>query len=255
MNILFVGDVVGRPGRDYLTENLGRIKKENNIDVCICNGENSAHGNGATAETASQIYQAGADIITMGNHTFKQNTQKLFDECGYVIRPINYPSTLPGEGSIIFDTGYARIGVINAQGRIFMDPLDSPFTACRKEVDHLKKDCDIIIIDFHAETTSEKAAMAHYLDGEVTAVIGTHTHVQTADETILPKGTAFISDVGMTGVKDSILGVDKHIIVDRFVNLTNNKFVIAEGKVMFNAVVIEADVETKKAIAIKRINF
>ena len=255
MNILFIGDVVGKPGRDYLTENLGKIKKDNNIDFCICNGENSAHGNGATAETASQIYQAGADIITMGNHTFKQNTQKLFDDCDYVIRPINYPSSLPGEGSIVFDTGYAKIGVINAQGRIFMDPLDSPFTACRKEVDRIKNDCDLILIDFHAETTSEKAAMAHYLDGEVAAVIGTHTHVQTADETVLPKGTAFISDVGMTGVKDSILGVDKHIIVDRFVNLTNNKFVIAQGKVMFNAVVIEADIKTGKANSIKRLNF
>lgn len=255
MNILFIGDVVGRPGRDYLTENLERIKKENKIDFCVCNGENSAHGNGATAETAYQIYQAGADIITMGNHTFKQNAQKLFDDCDYVIRPINYPSTLPGEGSIVFDTGYAKIGVINAQGRIFMDPLDSPFTACKKEVERLKKECDLIIVDFHAETTSEKAAMAHYLDGDVTAVIGTHTHVQTADETVLPNGTAFISDVGMTGVKDSILGVDKKIIVDRFVNLTNNKFVIAEGKVMFNAVVIEADIKTQKAVAIKRLNF
>ncbi len=255
MNILFIGDVVGKPGRDYLTENLGRIKKEYKIDFCICNGENSAHGNGATAETAHQLFQAGADVITMGNHTFRQNAQKLFDDCDYVIRPINYPNSLPGEGSIVFDTGNARIGVINAQGRIFMDPLDSPFTACRKEVDRLKNDCDFIIIDFHAETTSEKAAMAHYLNGEVTAVLGTHTHVQTADETVLMGGTAFISDVGMTGVRDSILGVDKNVIVDRFVNLTNNKFIIAEGTVMFNAVVIEADIKTKKATAITRLNF
>lgn len=255
MNILFIGDVVGKPGRDYLTENLNRIKKENKIDFCICNGENSAHGNGATAETARQLFEAGADIITMGNHTFKNNAQKLFDDCNFVIRPINYPSTLPGEGSIVFDTGSVLIGVINAQGRIFMDPLDSPFTACKKEVERLKKDCDLILIDFHAETTSEKAAMAHFLDGEVTAVLGTHTHVQTADEIVLPKGTAFISDVGMTGVKDSILGVDKNIIVERFVNHINQKFVIAEGKVMFNAVVIETDTKTKKALSIKRLNF
>ncbi|MBO5452394.1 MAG: TIGR00282 family metallophosphoesterase [Clostridia bacterium] len=255
MNILFIGDVVGRPGRDFLTDNLNRIKRDYKIDFCICNGENSAHGNGCTYETARQLFEAGADIITMGNHTFKNNTQKLFDDCEYVIRPINYPSTLPGEGSIVFDTGSVRIGVINAQGRIFMDPLDSPFTACKKEVERIKNDCDIIVIDFHAETTSEKAAMAHYLDGEVTAVLGTHTHVQTADEAVLEKGTAFISDVGMTGVKDSILGVDKHIIVDRFVNHINQKFVIAEGKVMFNGVIIEADPKTKKALGIKRLNF
>jgi metallophosphoesterase (TIGR00282 family) len=254
MNILFIGDVVGKPGRDYISASLSKIKSEYKIDFTIANGENSAHGNGATVDTARELYDAGVDIITMGNHTGRNNPQKLFDDFKYIIRPINFPSSFPGEGSIVFDTGKVRIGVINAQGRVFMDPIDSPFTLCKKEISKIKEKCDIIIIDFHAETTSEKGAFAHYFDGSVTAVLGTHTHVQTADEQILPKGTAFISDVGMTGVKDSILGVDKEIIIDRYINHSSRQFALAEGKVMFNGVIIEIDDKTFKAVSIKRIN-
>lgn len=255
MNILFIGDVVGRPGREHLLKHLNRVKKENNIDFCICNGENSAHGNGATPDTARDLYDAGADIITMGNHTFNNDAEKLFDDTNFVIRPLNFPKSLPGEGSVVFDNGKVRFGVINAQGRIYMDPIDSPFDACLKEVNSLKDKCDVIIIDFHCEATSEKAALAYYLDGKVNAVIGTHTHVQTADEKILPNGTAFITDVGMTGVVDSILGVDKNIIVDRFAHFINKRFAIAEGEVKANCVIIEIDDKTFKTLSIKRLNF
>lgn len=255
MNVLFVGDVVGRPGREHLSKNLRRIKKENNIDFCICNGENSAHGNGATADTARELFDAGADIVTMGNHTFNNDAQKLFDDTNFVIRPINFPKSLPGDGSIIYDNGKVRFLVINAQGRVYMDPVDSPFDACIKEIESNKDKCDVIIVDFHCEATSEKGAMGHFLDGKVNAVIGTHTHVQTADEKLLPGGTAFITDVGMTGAVDSVLGVDKNIIVDRFARFINKRFTIAEGPVTANCVIIEIDDKTFKTTSIKRLNF
>lgn len=253
MKILFIGDVVGAPGREYLTKNLRKIKNNYNIDICIANGENSSHGNGASVSSANELYNAGVDVITMGNHTFKRDMTEVFDEFPFVIRPINLPSSLPGNGSYIYDNGKTRLGVINAIGRIYMDPCDSPFTAVSKEIANLKEECDAIFVDFHAEATSEKGAMGYYLDGKVSAVIGTHTHIQTADEKILPKGTAFITDAGMTGPYTSILGVSKDVIVDRFVNFTNSKFEIAGGKVQFNGVVITVDEKTGLASGIERV--
>lgn len=254
MRILFIGDIVGRPGREYLTNNLGRIKREYKIDMCIANGENASHGKGITLNSAETLNMCGVDVITLGNHWTGRDMTTVFDDFAFMVRPANFPKSHPGEGSLVFDMGRARVGVINVQGRVYMDPLDSPFDAADREIAKIKDECDVIIVDFHAEATSEKAAMAYYLDGKVAAVLGTHTHVQTADEKILKGGTAFISDVGMTGVEDSILGVKSDIIVDRFAKIRPGKFELAEGKVQFNGVVIEVDESCGKAVSIERIN-
>ena len=254
MRILFIGDIVGRPGREYLTNNLGRIKREYKIDMCIANGENASHGRGITLNSAETLNMCGVDVITLGNHWTGRDMTTVFDDFAFMVRPANFPVSHPGEGSLVFDMGRTRAGVINVQGRVYMDPLDSPFDAADREIAKIKDECDVIIVDFHAEATSEKAAMAYYLDGQVAAVLGTHTHVQTADEKILKGGTAFISDVGMTGVEDSILGVKSDIIVDRFAKIKPGKFELAEGKVQFNAVVIEVDESCGKAVGIERIN-
>lgn len=254
MRILFIGDIIGRPGREYLTNNLGRIKRENKIDVCIANGENASHGKGITLNSAETLNMCGVDVITLGNHWTARDMTNVFDDFKDMVRPANFPKSHPGEGSMVFDCGRSRVGVINVQGRVYMDPLDSPFEAADREIEKIKDECEIIIVDFHAEATSEKAAMAHYLDGRVSAVLGTHTHVQTADEKILKNGTAFISDVGMTGVYDSILGVRSDIIVDRFAYIKAKKFELAEGAVQFNGVVLDIDEKTGKAVSIERIN-
>lgn len=254
MRILFIGDIVGRPAREYLTNNLGRIKNEYKIDMCIANGENASHGKGITLNSANELNMCGVDVITLGNHWTGRDMRTVFDDFKFMVRPANFPDSHPGEGSLVFDAGKARVGVINVQGRVYLDPLNSPFEAAEKEIEKIKDECDIIFVDFHAEATSEKAALAYFLDGKATAVVGTHTHVQTADEKILKGGTAFISDVGMTGVEDSILGVKSEIIVDRFAFIKPGKFELAEGKVQFNAVVVEADEKTGKAVSIERIN-
>lgn len=254
MNILFIGDIVGRPGRDYIINNLNKIRKDYNIDICIANGENASHGNGLTIYNANELKNAGIDAFTMGNHTFNRNTEELFDEVSNIIRPANYHPSLPGNGSMIFDTGAFRLGIINVQGQISIEPIDSPFTAVTKEIDKIKSECDAIIVDFHAEATSEKSAMGYFLDGKVAAVVGTHTHIQTADEKILPNGTAYITDVGMTGAKNSILGTDISIIVNRFAYQKKDKFVLADGPAQFNGVVISIDEQKGLANNIQRIN-
>lgn len=254
MRILFIGDIIGRPGREYLTNNLEKIKREYKIDMCIANGENASHGKGITLNSANELNMCGVDVITLGNHWTRREMTTVFDDFKFMVRPANFPASMPGEGSLVFDCGRTRVGVINIQGRIYLDPLDSPFEAAIREIEKIKDDCDIIFVDFHAEATSEKAALAHFLDGKVAAVVGTHTHVQTADEKILKNGTAFISDVGMTGVEDSILGVKSEIIVNRLAKYSSGNFELAEGKVQFNAVVIEADEKTGKAVSIERIN-
>ena len=192
MNILFIGDIVGNPGRDYIINNLNKIRNEYKVDICVANGENASHGNSITLSHLKELHTAGIDVFTMGNHTFNINVADVFDEFQYIIRPANYNKNLPGTGSVIYDTGAFRLGVINVQGQVFLDPIDSPFTAVITEYDKIREKCDAIIVDFHAEATSEKGAMAYFLDGKVAAVIGTHTHVQTADEQILPNNTAFI---------------------------------------------------------------
>lgn len=256
MRILAVGDIVASDGREFIYNNLGRIKNKYNIDYCIANGENAAATNGITVDIANTLLRCGADVITLGNHTFaNREYEQVLTDIPRVIRPANFPSETEGSGYFVDDLGDIRIGVINAIGRINMDAVDCPFRATEKVMKEMENKADIIIIDFHAETTSEKLAFGNFFDGKATVVFGTHTHVQTADEHILPNGTGYISDLGMTGVRDSILGVKKEIIMDMYYTRKKHRFEKAEGEVWFNGAVFEVDDKTKKVSGIERLNF
>ena len=214
MNILFIGDVVAQSGVEFLQRKLGELKKKYKADITVVNGENSADGNGITKLSARGIISAGADVITTGNHCFQRNDCGEVFENEYIIRPANYPDGNVGEGFCILDTGRTKVAVVNIMGTSFMDPLDNPFSCVEKLLE--KIDTKNIFVDFHAESTAEKQAMGYFLEGKVTAVVGTHTHIQTADEKILSGGTAYISDLGMTGVERSVLGKDiKPALEDR----------------------------------------
>ncbi len=254
MRILTIGDIVASDGREFVYNNLGRIRKKYNIDYCIANGENSANTNGITKDIAETLIECGVDVITMGNHTFaNKEYSAVLEDMPRVIRPGNYPSETEGMPYYIEELGFAKIAVINMMGRVHMEPLDCPFRATEKILD--KIDADIIVIDFHAETTSEKLAFANYFDGKANIIFGTHTHVQTADEHILPKGTAYITDLGMTGVRDSILGVKKEIIMDMYYTRKHFRFEKAEGEVWFSGCVFDIDEKTGKVNGIERLNF
>ncbi len=254
MKILCVGDIVGTPGCETVYSQLKYITSENDINFVIANGENAATGNGITAEKAEKLYECGVDVITLGNHGFtKAEAGQLMDSGFPMIRPINYPSSAPGKGYIIKKCGNKNIAVISALGRVFLNPIDSPFDAVMNCINEIKDLADIIIVDFHAEATSEKAAMAWFLDGKVTAVYGTHTHVQTADERLLPHGTAFITDIGMTGPYNSVIGIDKDISISRFVTLMNKRYKVADGNCILCGIIIETDDSTGKAVSIKRL--
>ncbi len=256
MRILAVGDIVASDGREFVYNNLGRIKAKYNIDYCIANGENSANTNGITVDIANTLLRSGVDVITLGNHVFaNKEYEAVLNDIPQVIRPVNLPAETEGMGYFVDDLGFVRIGVINAIGRINMEPVDCPFRATEEVIEKIKDEADIIIVDFHCETTSEKLAFGNYFDGKVTAVFGTHTHVQTADEHILPSGTAYISDLGMTGVRDSILGVKKEIIMDMYYTRKKFRFEKAEGEVWFNGAVFEIDDKTKKVTGIERLYF
>lgn len=252
MKILFIGDIVGGPGRKAAKHVVPSLRKQYCIDYCIANGENAAGGSGITYVVAQDLYNCGIDVITMGNHTWsKKEILTFIDQDSRIVRPANYPIDLPGHGSVIFD---GRIGIINVMGRVYMDSLDCPFKTCDREIEILKPHVKTIIIDVHAEASSEKNALAWYVDGRASCVFGTHTHVQTADERILPCGTAFITDVGMTGPSQGIIGVDKDIIINKFITHMPAKFEIARGECQINAVVAEIDEKTGKALSIERIN-
>jgi 2',3'-cyclic-nucleotide 2'-phosphodiesterase len=241
LNILFVGDVVGRPGRRAAQLLIPELQRKHEADFVVVNAENSAAGYGVTASTAQELFAAGADCLTTGNHVWAQKeTPALLLGEPRLLRPANYPPGAPGAGSGVFrSSGGATLGVINLLGRIFMDPADCPFRAAVAELEKLRERCDAILVDMHAEATSEKAALAYYLDGQVTAVIGTHTHVQTADEQILPGGTGFISDCGMTGPVGTVIGVRTEIIVQRFLSGMPVRFDVPKGgPAMLNAVVV-----------------
>lgn len=256
MKVLFIGDVVGSPGRNVVKEMLPKIKKEYEIDFCIANGENAAGGKGITAVNANELYSAGVDGITLGNHTWSKSEILSFIESEKrIVRPANFPVETPGNGSTVLKNEAGAIGMVNVTGRIFMECMDSPFKAADKEIAELKKEVKIVIVDMHAEATSEKCALAWYLDGRVSCVIGTHTHVQTADERILPFGTAFITDVGMTGPYDGIIGVDKDIIVNKFLRQMPVRHELAKGRVQFCAVVADIDEKTGKTNKIERIQY
>lgn len=254
LKVLFIGDIVGNPGRKAVKELLGKLKKEYAIDFCIANGENAAGGSGITYVVAQELYGMGIDAITMGNHTWsKSEILNFIESDSRIVRPANYPSELPGKGSAVISTKSGKIGVVNLLGRVYMDSIDCPFKAAEREIEYLKSFVKVIVVDMHAEATSEKLALAWHLDGRVSCVLGTHTHVQTADERILPFGTAFISDVGMTGPYEGIIGVNRDIIIKKFLTHMPVKHEVAKGSVQFNAVMMEIDEKTGKTVRIERL--
>ena len=255
LKILFIGDIFGNPGRKMAKEMIHEIKKETAYDFCIANGENSAGGRGITYVVAQEMYKFGVDAITLGNHVWSKSEVLNFIESDTkMVRPANYPVELPGKGSTIISNSKGKIGVLNLMGRVYMESIDCPFKAAERELVQLKSEVKIIIVDMHAEATSEKAALAWYLDGRVSCVLGTHTHVQTADERILPCGTGYISDVGMTGPYEGIIGVDREIILEKFLKHMPVKFEVAKGSVQFNAVLLEIDEKTGRTTKIQRIS-
>ena len=241
MKILFIGDIVGKPGRRAVRELLPGIVEEHRIDFVIANCENAAAGLGVTAEIVEELYGARIDVLTSGNHIWdKKEVMEFVDDYETLLRPANYPEGTPGRGSVVKPTpGGIHVGVINLAGRVFMHPLDCPFRTAEREIEKMKQKAHVIIVDMHAEATSEKIAMGWYLDGRVTAVLGTHTHVQTADDRILPGGTAYITDVGMTGPFDSVIGIKKEAILQRFLLQIPNKFEVAKRDVRLQGVVVE----------------
>ena len=254
MRILAVGDIVGRTGLQKLKDVLPKVIKENNIDFVIVNGENAADGMGITEKMYKDILSLNVDVVTMGNHTWGKKEIFNFIEDEHIIRPANYPENNPGKGYRIFECKGKKIAVINLIGRTTMAVLsENPFLKAKEIVEKIKNTVDIIAIDFHAEATAEKIAMAHYLDGDISILYGTHTHVQTADEEILEKGTAYITDIGMTGPKKSVIGMDIEASIKRFETSLPEKYKIAEGKAKFNSCMFEIDDETNTVIDIKRI--
>lgn len=261
MKILFIGDIVGEPGRRALKLLLPTLKEELKPTIIIVNCENAAGGKGITKEIGEELFKAGADILTSGNHHWsKKGIEDYTETEKRLIRPANFPTTVefpcPGRGYVITkDNEGSKIGVINLQGRVFMSPLDCPFQIVDKIISEISGETRVIFVDIHAEATSEKRALGFYLDGRVSAVIGTHTHVQTADEQILPQGTAYLTDVGMTGIRDSAIGVDFNLVIQRMISARPIKYDVPKrGISRLNGCVVEIDPKTGKAKTIKRIN-
>lgn len=252
IRILFLGDIVGRPGREVIIRNIAEWRKSLNVLAVIANGENASGGNGLTTKNAGELIDAGVDVITGGNHIWRQKDYaQMFSTYPSVIRPANYPDETPGEGYTKFSLSGGKVaGVINLQGRVFMDPTDCPFKKADTILDRLSEETNMILVDMHAEATSEKVAMGWYLDGRVSAVVGTHTHVPSADYRILPGGTGYLTDLGMVGPMDGVLGVDREPILKRFTTGLPARFSIAEGPVQVNGAVIEIDPDTGKALDI-----
>jgi 2',3'-cyclic-nucleotide 2'-phosphodiesterase len=257
MTILFIGDIVGRPGRDLVQKGLRAVVEHYDVDFTIANAENAAAGFGLTRDIGETLLDWGIDVMTSGNHIWdKKEVLEYIPGEPRLLRPANYPAGVPGRGSCVAQTRDGRsVGVINVMGRVFMAPLDDPFAVALREIDAVRHRARIIVVDVHAEATSEKIAMGWHLDGRVTAVIGTHTHVQTADERILPGGTAYLTDAGMTGPHDSIIGMEKEPSLSRFLNGMPAKFEPAAGNPRLNGAVIEADDKTGRATKITRISY
>lgn len=254
MKVLFIGDIVGKTGRAALKALLPAVTSRYKVDLVIANGENAAGGFGINEKTAAEIFGSGVHIITSGNHIWdKKEAIPYIAKENRLIRPLNYPPGVPGFGSVVHSVNGIKAGIINLSGRVFMSALDCPFRTGREEIERLAEQTRIIIVDFHAEATSEKIAFSYYVDGMVSAVIGTHTHVQTADEKILKHGTAYITDVGMTGPAFSVIGVEKEQIIERFLLQMPMKFDTAKGEGIFSAVVMEIDEKTGQAAAIQRL--
>ena len=257
MNILFVGDIVGKPGRELVRKGLRAIVEVHEVDLVIANAENSANGFGITKEIGVTLLEWGVDVMTSGNHIWdKKEAIDYIATEPRLLRPANYPAGVPGRGSYVAQTGDGRaVGVINVMGRVFMLNIDDPFAVVQREIDAIRHKTRVIIVDFHAEATSEKIAMGWHLDGKVTAVFGTHTHVQTADERILPNGTAYLTDAGMTGPHDGIIGMEREPSLGRFLNAMPSRFEPATGNPRLNGVVVSADHHTGRASAVRRISY
>jgi len=256
VKLLFIGDIVGEPGRKAVKTLVPKLREQLALDFVIANGENSAGGNGITPKMAEEIFSAGVDVITSGDHLWDQKEViELLEKEKRFIRPLNYPPGTIGQGSAVFEipNSKSKIAVMNAQGRTFMPPLENPFLAAREEVKKLREQTKIIFVDFHAEATSEKIAFARMLDGYVSAVVGTHTHVQTADEQIFPGGTAYLSDAGFTGPHESILGREIEPVIKRFLTGQPQRFEVAKERVILHGAVIEIDEASGKAVKIQRV--
>jgi metallophosphoesterase (TIGR00282 family) len=252
---MIIGDVVGSPGREALKRCVSLLREQHQIHACIANGENAAGGFGLTAQTAEEMFAGGIDFITGGNHIFdKRDFGEYLESSNRVIRPANYPPAAPGRGAGTFTADGVTVGVLNLMGRTFMPPTDDPFRCADAMVSDLRRRTPVIVVDLHAEATSEKVAMGRYLDGRVSCVVGTHTHVQTADEQIFPGGTAYLTDLGMTGPMDGVIGMEQGAVLDRFLTGLSERFSVQKsGMKQFNAAVVSIDRGTGKATEIKRI--
>jgi metallophosphoesterase (TIGR00282 family) len=257
MNILFIGDIVGRPGRELIRKGVRALVEKHEADLVIANAENAAAGFGITRDIGETILEQGVDVMTSGNHIWdKKEVLEYIASEPRLLRPANYPAGVPGRGSYVARTGDGReVGVINVMGRVFMTPIDDPFAVVLREIEALRHRTRVIVVDFHAEATSEKVAMGWHLDGRATLVVGTHTHVQTADERILPNGTAYMTDAGMTGPHDSIIGMEREPSLARFLTGMPIKFEPASGNARLNGVVVTADDKTGRATAVTRISY
>ncbi len=257
MKVLFIGDIVGRPGREILKSQLSKIRKKEGIDFTVANAENAAGGSGLTVKVAEELLSLPIDCLTTGDHIFsKKDVFQIIDAEPRLLRPANYPSGVSGAGvTILKKDSLPEIGVLNLQGRVFMSPIECPFRVGMEHVEELRKRTPIIIVDFHAEATSEKQALAYWLDGKVSAVLGTHTHVQTADEKILPQGSAFISDVGMSGPFKSVLGRSIDDVLKRFLTSIPQRMEVATEDIRIQGVIIDIDNESGKAKDIKRFQY
>ncbi len=257
INVLFIGDVVGEPGLRIVEMLLPNFKKMYNVDFCIANGENVADGKGITPETAQRLFKAGVNVITTGNHVWDklQFVKDYLINEPNILRPLNYPKGTYGKGYVVYNlpSKNIKIAVINLQGRVFLYPIDCPFRTAEMALAKISKETKIIIVDMHADATAEKMAMGWYLDGRVSAVVGTHTHIPTADGRILPGGTAYITDIGMTGPYDSVIGMEKRSSILRFLYQTPHKYEVAQNDVKFSSVLISIDAETGKALRIESI--
>jgi hypothetical protein len=255
VRILFIGDIVGKPGRRAVKELLPKLVGSEQVDFIIANGENGAGVAGLTAKVADELLDTGIDILTSGNHIWKKKEiESYLAESAQLIRPANYPDGVVGRGHTVGHTARGTaVGVINLEGRVFMSPLECPFRTGKELISRLSKEATIIIVDFHAEATSEKQALGWYLDGISSAIVGTHTHVQTADEQIRPSGTAYITDVGMTGATDSVIGIRKEEAIAQLISQTPKKFTAAKGRLQLQGVLIDVSPETGRAEAIERV--
>jgi metallophosphoesterase (TIGR00282 family) len=257
MRILFIGDIVGRPGRELLRKGLRNLVAHYSADFVIANVENAAAGFGITKDLGDTILECGVDVMTSGNHIWdKKEAIDYIPTEPRLLRPANYPAGVPGRGSLVARSGDGRaVGVINVMGRVFMLNIDDPFAIVVREIEAMRAKTKVIVVDFHAEATSEKIAMGWHLDGKVTLVVGTHTHVQTADERILPNGTAYLTDAGMTGPHDSIIGMEKEPALARFLTAMPSRFEAATGNPRLNGIVVDADEKTGRAVAVTRISY